>query len=148
MAMGSFAATVGKWCRRTKERQRAVFQGSAQRMFVDVLSRTPRITGFLANTLEASLSGPQSIRADAIPPSDAAPNSYPLPADFGLVISSATIGDTIYGSFGAAYARPVEYGTKFQNPAAMVRLAAQNWPHHVAETVREARSAAQGRSPQ
>lgn len=148
MAMGSFSATVGKWCLRTKARQRAVFQGAAQRMFEDVLARTPRDTGFLANTLEASLSGPQPIRADASPPKEAAPNSYPVPADFALVISNATIGDTIYGSFGAAYARHVEYGTKFQNPAAMVRLAAQNWPYHVAYAVREARAAAQGRSPQ
>lgn len=148
MAMGAFSATVGKWCLRTKARQLAVFQGGALHMFTDVLARTPRDTGFLANTLEASLSGPQPIRADARPSEDAAPNAYPLPADFALVISNAIIGDRIYGSFSAAYARHVEYGTKFQNPAAMVRLSAQNWPHHVAQAVREARAAAQGRSPQ
>jgi hypothetical protein len=148
MAIQSLAAQVGAWTKRTKARQLAVFQGATHRMFVDVLARTPRDTGFLANTLEASLSGPQTIRTDARPPSDAAPNSYPAPIDFGLAIATATIGDTVYGSFGAAYAGHVEYGTKLQNPAAMVRLSAQNWPHHVAGAVRDARAAAQGRSPQ
>jgi hypothetical protein len=110
-------------------------------MFEDVLARTPRDTGFLANTLEASLDGPQTIRPDARPPADAKKGSYPAPADYALVISNATIGATIFGSFGAAYARYVEYGTKFQNPAAMVRLSAQVWPLHVADAIREAKAA-------
>jgi hypothetical protein len=139
--MQSFAAQIDTWCQKSKARQLAVFQRASERMFEDVIARTPVDTGFLRASLAASLDGPQPIRADARPPADAKKGSYPAPADYALVISNATIGATIFGSFGAAYARYVEYGTKFQNPAAMVRLSAQVWPLHVADAIREAKAA-------
>lgn len=147
MAQQSFSATVETFVLKSKVIMLDVFQRSSTLMFEDVLARTPRDTGFLANTLDASLDGPQPIRADARPPSDAGKDSYPVPTEYSLVISNATIGSTVWGSFSAAYARPVEFGTKHQFPAAMIRLAAQAWPFHVAQAVREAKAAVASQSP-
>lgn len=146
MAQGSFSAAVSAWVAKTKARQEAVFKRSAELMFEDVIARTPVDTGFLRATLAATLNGLQQINPEARPPEDAGKGAFPAPTDCALVISSAELGATIFGSFGAAYARHVEYGTRFVNPAAMVRLSAQNWPHHVARAIREAKAAVSARS--
>lgn len=144
MAGRTFEAAVGAFALKSKERMRDVLRTAAQNMFEDVIWRTPRDTGFLVNTLEASLTGPQPIRPEAVPAPDAERNSYPLPEDYAMVVSGMKLGDTIYGSFGAAYARHVEYGTRFTYPVHMVGLAAQNWHVHVSNAVNEVRSRSGG----
>lgn len=143
MAQLSFASSVDAWTKKTRARMEAVVKASAENVIEEVLSRTPRDTGFLAASLTASLNGPLPMR-DAPP---AGGGSFAPPTGYALVIEGAELGQTIYVSFTANYAAHVEYGTKFQNPAAMVRLSAQNWPFHVESAVRAAKAAVASRQP-
>lgn len=139
----SFAASVDAWVQKTRARMEAVVKTAAENVVEEVISRTPVDTGFLRASLTASLDGPLPMR-DAPPPGD---QSFPAPTAIALVIEGADLGQTIWVSFTANYAGHVEYGTKFQNPAAMVRLSAQNWPFHVASAVRAAKAAVASRQP-
>lgn len=145
MPQQGFSAQVSNWVTQTRQRMEAVVKTAAENVVEEVISRVPVDTGFLRASLTASLDGPQPMR-DA-PPVGAAPGSFPSPSAYALVIEGAQLGQTIYVSFTANYARHVEYGTKHQNPAAMVRLSAQNWPYTVEAAVRAAKAAVSARSP-
>jgi len=147
MAQQSFQGAIGAWAAKTKRRLEVVFKNSAEHVAEEVMWRTPVKTGFLRASLVASLDGPMPIRADFVPPPKTPDDHYAPPAEIALVIHTAVMGQKIFVSFVAGYARHVEYGTKHQNPAAMVRLAAQNWPHHVEQAIREAKAAVVARSP-
>lgn len=135
----SFSAQIDAWVRKTQQRMEAVVKNAAEAVAEDVINRTPVDTGFLRASLVATLDGPLPMR-DA-PPKDAAEGSFPPPTAYALVIEGLEMGGTLWLSFTANYAGYVEYGTKRQAPAGMVRLAAQNWPRHVAKAVREAKAA-------
>lgn len=140
-----FKAAVDAWVLKAKKRQEAVLITAAQNMFEDVIWRVPVDTGFLRNSFEATFDGPVSATRplpEGTPPgkNQGGSASFPPPEDYAAVISGMTIGQTIYGSFGANYSHHVEYGTKFTNPVGMVRLAAQNWGLHVADAIREVKN--------
>lgn len=145
MAQQSFAAAVDAWVQATRARMEAVVKTATENVVEEIVSRTPVDTGFLRASLSASLEGPLPMREAQ--PADAQPGMFGPPTDYALVIEGAQLGQTIWVTFTANYAAHVEYGTKHQNPAAMVRLSAQNWPFHVASAVRAAKEAVASRSP-
>jgi hypothetical protein len=67
----------------------------------------------------------------------------PASFDFGTisaVIASATLGQTIYMGWTAAYILPLEYGHSKQAPQGFARLAAAQWPSIVSGVVAEAKA--------
>lgn len=94
-------------------------------------------TGFLRASGQASLSGMPKIRADAKP--SAGGNYNWSEGEVSLVILGASLGDTIYFGYTAAYAAAREYGARGQTPDAFVRGAAQKWQSIVDEVSQEAR---------
>lgn len=137
--MASFAATIDKWVLETRDRQEAVFKNAAEAVAGDVINRTPVDTGFLRASLQASLVEPPAIDPKARP--DKGAEGIAPPSNYAAVIENATIGQTVYMGFTAAYARHVEYGARGRQGVGMVRLATQAWPQHVAKAVREAKAA-------
>lgn len=131
---GTFTAQVDAWVLQTKQRQEAVFKTAAQNVFEEVIERTRRDTGYMQGSFQVTLNEPRPIVPGAGPEAGA---SYPPPS-FSLEIAQATIGDVIYGSFTADYAVVWEYRD------GMIRLAAQNWPQHVARAVADAKARVRG----
>ncbi|ACL61752.1 HK97 gp10 family phage protein [Methylobacterium nodulans] len=145
--MGDFQSQVSEWVRQTEERLTAVFRESAQRVISDMQSRVPVDTGFLKSSLQVSTDAP--VPADRKPPPGAAPAYNPTAAT--LAIAGAEIGDTLYASYSAVYARRVNYGfvgtdslgrTYNQAGRHFVGLAAQRWPQIVAEVCAELQASA------
>jgi hypothetical protein len=131
----NFSAQVDNWVKQTKERTEAVFKTATELVIQDIITRTPIDTGFLVASMTVSLQGMPSIDIAARPITGQSYSSQP----FALTIEGAEIGDTIYAGFVASYAAYVEFGTKHFSGRAMVRLAAQAWPQHVAAATAEVR---------
>lgn len=134
--MASFSATVDAWAKETEDRLVRVFRTAAQYVINDVAMRTPVDTGTLRASWIVTLDGPLPLRDDIRPGS--------IPAqmqDYTLTIAGANLGDTIFASFVAGYARYVEFGTYKMAPRAMVRLSAQAWQSHVDKAVAAAKAA-------
>lgn len=147
MAQGKFAATVGAWAAKTKERQAAVYRGSAQRI-VEIMQTTDDHGGnlkFETGFLRASL---VAITTDALPSITFKPDGIDrFTYDAGpvnLTINDAAITDAITVVYTANYARPREYGARGQAPDRFVALAAQQWQQVVAEVAAEAQSRTEG----
>lgn len=136
---GSFQATIDRWVLETKQRQEAVFKNAAEAVAEDVIDRTPVDTGFLRASLQASLVEAPAIDPKARPAKGV--KGIAPPSNYSVVIENATLGQTVYMGFTAAYARHVEYGARGKQGVGMVRLAVQQWPQHVAKAVREAKEA-------
>jgi hypothetical protein len=146
----SFEAQVDAWCRKTDQRMELVFKESTQRLVTEVQTpvgaggNMPIDTGFLRNTLQASTTAPSPIDPSAVPvkpPGHIAGTVLyqEREGDIAAVIASATLGQTIYLTYTAAYARIQEMKRGF------VRLAAQRWPQIVAEVIRDAKDRVAGR---
>lgn len=146
MAQKSFTAQVDEWVRETKARMEAVFKESTQRtadmMRVPVAKSgaMPVVTGFLRNSLQGGVNAPAPMPSTTAPRSDSAAE-----AGITLAIASAEIGDTVYMTFGANYARYVEYGTRGRSGRGFVRLAVQKWQSTVSDVALEARRRASQR---
>lgn len=143
----TFAADVDAWVQRTRQRQEAVFRESLQRL-VERMQRPvadggnmPVDTGFLRASIQASKSGPPPTRGDR--PGEAATYTY-LPDDINLVIASAMGGETVWVTYGANYARAVEYGAGGREARGFVRNAVQQWQSIVTEVAQEARARSGG----
>lgn len=147
MTQSSFTATVSAWVRKSEKRMIAVFKESAQQVGLEVKGKTPVDTGFLRASLLASTSSMPLIDRETRPEKNAviADNN----AEIALVIAGASLGDTIYFGFTAAYARRIEYGfsgedslgRKYnQTGVGMVRLTAQRWPDIVREVAAKAKA--------
>lgn len=145
----SFAAQVDAWAKKVKTRQVAVFRESAQRVISDMQTpegaggRMPVDTGFMRASLQATLGTPAS--GTLKPPLEGAVQAFDA-GQVALVIAGAELGDTIYATYGAAYARRLEYGfvgqdslgrTYNQAGKAFVRSAAQKWGQIVGEVTGE-----------
>ncbi len=131
----SFTAQIDEWVLKSKARMLAVFQTATQFVIEDMLDRTPVDTGYLRASLTVKFNTPAPIRPNNVPSEGATRNSYGMPTQYALAIAGSKIGQTIYASYTAAYALPVEYGFRSYSGAGMVRLAAQNWDAHVAKAV-------------
>lgn len=116
--MTTFTAQIKAFADRTQEKIEAVVKQSAQEVFS--IAQTPKAqggrmpvdTGFLRNSLIASLNG-STVGGGA----DA----------YVLAVAGAELGDTIFAGWTANYARFMEYGTS-KTPANFFMLsAAQQW---------------------
>jgi len=119
----TFTAQIKAFADRTQEKIEAVVKQSAQEVFS--IAQTPKAqggrmpvdTGFLRNSLIASLNG-STVGGGA----DA----------YVLAVAGAELGDTIFAGWTANYARFMEYGTS-KTPANFYMLsAAQQWGQIVA----------------
>ncbi len=134
----AFTKTVDDWCSKVEGRATAVFRQASQKVIEIATMGIPVDTGFARASGRASLES-----MPAIDPSATNKDKASAPLDFGditAVISAAEFGQTIYWGVTAAYALPLEYGHSKQAPAGFVRLAAEQWPVIVAETIAEAKS--------
>lgn len=146
MSTLTFSAKVDEWVGATKARAEAVFQTAAERLGEAIIEGTPVDTGFLRHSFQASAAGiPPLVQGSAPPPSAKAGTFTYDAGPVNLIISNVQIGGTIYFGFTAGYAGHVEYGANGRPGRAMVRLAAQRWPQIVADTVRDAKTAAGAR---
>jgi len=138
--MGKFSADVGSWVRQSEKRIKAVRNEAAQTMASEIrkpVSQGGRMkidTGYLRASLMGSTSQMPSINPEGVPGEG---QTYSAGDEIALVIAGASITDTIYMGFTAAYARPREYLDGF------VRLPAQRWQQIVQETVLKLKSRAQ-----
>lgn len=147
MAQGSFAAQVGAWASKTKQRTEAVYRASAQRI-VEIMQTTDEHGGnlrFETGFLRASL---VALTTDALPSQTFKPGGIDRFAyDAGpinLTILGAKITDPITVVYTANYARPREYGARGQTPDRFVALAAQQWQRVVSEVAAEAQARTEG----
>ena len=121
--MSTFTAQIKAFTEKSKEKIEAVVKQSAQEVFS--IAQTPKAmggrmpvdTGFLRNSLVASLNG-STVGGGA----DA----------YVMAIAGMDLGDTIFAGWTANYARFMEYGTS-KTPANYYMLsAAQQWQAIVA----------------
>lgn len=136
MAGGTFAASVETWCNQGRGRLEEVFKRSAQYVIEDVIERTPRDTGFLVNSFTVQIGDVLPIDPGARPPEGTPTGAFDA-KPYAAVISNASIGSVITGSFVASYAGFVEYGANGRTPVGMVRLSVQRWQEHVDRAVAE-----------
>jgi hypothetical protein len=141
----SFTAEADAWVRETEERMLAVFRHSVQLLDREMLAtigeggNMPIDTGFLRASRMASTEGPAIMREDAVPvPGRAYP---PNDGQIVTLLTNLKIGQSVWLTFVAAYARRQEYGfngqdalgrTYKQAGRGFVRLAAQSWAAIVA----------------
>jgi len=137
--MNTFTAQVSDWVMQTKSRMNAVFKESTQRT-VELMQtpvakggNMPVDTGFLRNSLMGGLNAPKDGRGD----NPGVPVSY-NDADIVLTIANAKLGDTIFMTYSANYARHVEYGARGRAGRGFVRLATQRWQSTVSQVALEA----------
>lgn len=140
----TFSAQVDAWTRKSKARMEAVAKTATQELFIEVLrpveqgGRMRVDTGFLRASFQASLDAPVNLSVE-----NPDPENGSFDADIGsisLVINGAEIGQTIFGTFTANYARAREYGARGQSPDAFVLTNAQRWPEFVQEAITQIRS--------
>jgi hypothetical protein len=142
----TFMATIDDWVKQTSERQLGVFREATKKVVRQAQTGIPHIpvdTGFARASIRASLSS-----MPLIDPSMAAPHVkgreprsgeiYPYDdSDVVLTIASANLEETIYIGWTANYVVFLEYGHSQQAPSGFVRLAAEQWPQIVSDTVNE-----------
>jgi hypothetical protein len=147
----TFMATVDDWIKQTTERQLGVFREATKKVVRQAQTGVPHIpvdTGFARASVRASLES-----MPLIDPSMSAPNIkgrvprsgeiYPYDdADVVLTIASASLDETIYIGWTANYVVYLEYGHSQQAPSGFVRLAAEQWPQTVSQTVDELKARA------
>ncbi|WP_428029808.1 HK97 gp10 family phage protein [Ancylobacter sp.] len=159
--MSGFAASVGAWCHGVVGAIEAIHEDSvtdvvsvmqtagpskaatkadiknAKKKFVGPPQpaghggRMPVDTGHLRASLMASTS-----QMPSIDPNNNNPTGQPVtyqPGQVETVIKGATLGQTIYIGYTAAYAAAMEYGSGSLAPYAFVRTAAQGWQQIVAK---------------
>lgn len=146
-----FVAQVDAWANESADRLERIWKQSSQEL-ASVANTHPPLpvdTGFLRASFLAS--------TDAMPPID--PNAQnkaraSVSQDFGqitAVISGATLGQTIYMGWTAAYALRLCFGFSGkdslgrqynQPPLGFARLAALQWPTIVSQVTAEAKSRA------
>lgn len=146
MAQPSFTAQIDSWITETKERTEAVVKESTQR--VVSYMQTPRSaggnmpvqTGFLRASIMAAVGAPLPIRPGHRPQEG---QSYSPNNQVTVAIASMALGQTIYVTYTAEYARHVEYGAGGRPARAFVRLAAMQWTRIVGDvaTTLKARAA-------
>lgn len=136
-----FADAVKAWSKKTEAQMEEAFQESCKMLAERLVSHTPKVTGFLGHSLDASLNAMPTIRPDMRPPAGASTGSYasPLPS-LNAKIEGARLGDTVHIGFQAAYAEVAEYGDGARSPSAMVRLTRQAWPEIQKAAVRRVKA--------
>ncbi|MEF2073486.1 hypothetical protein [Consotaella aegiceratis] len=150
---GNFEAAVSAWAAKSERRMTAVFREATQSLSNEVRKpkseggHMPIVTGNLRRSLLASTSEIPTLKPGA---EDFSENDKQIT----LTIAGATLGETIYLGFQAAYARRMEYGFKGQDSLGrtynqagngFVRLAVQRWQAIVDEAARTIQSRVESR---
>jgi hypothetical protein len=134
--MGQFSAKVNAWGRKTRARQNAVHRRASELLFeasnlpVAKGGKMPVDLGFLRASFDASLSG--------MPVGPQRPDEGGTPDNSGniaIVLTNASITDTIFAGWTAVYARRQEY-----EHYGFARSAAESWQEFVDQAVREAKA--------
>lgn len=139
--MADFDVEVQAWVGQTKEDIETVFKIASQELFFAILTpvsqggRMRVDTGFLRASFRVTLDTPV-LRATANEGVSYTFDSGPI----ALTINGASIGQTIFGTFTANYARFREYGAKGQPPDAFVMTNAARWDEFVNEAVLQVRA--------
>ena len=98
------------------------------------------VTGYLRASVSASTESMPLIDPDGRPAKGA---HYSLDdSEISVTIANAKIDDTIFLGVTAAYGPYLEYGTEHIAPRGYIRLAAEQWPQIVSDTVDELKSSA------
>lgn len=149
----SFAESVTNWVRQSEARMTAVFQESAQEVIYEAQrpksrgGNMPVKDGFLRNSGQATLNQPLTTVTEK--PEGYAGTDWSAD-EVVLVINRATLKDTIYFTWTAAYAARMEYGFtgkdslgRQYNQAGngFLRLAVQQWPTIAAQVAKRAEKA-------
>lgn len=155
---GTFVAQVDAWVAESKRRMEVVFSEACLDLAEEVTTpvakggNMPVDTGFLRASLLASAEGPAPIRPDAKPEKG---STYQPSGQVALVIAATKIGEKLWMTFTAAYARRLEYGfvgqdslgrTFNQRGYGFVRLSAQRWQQLVNGAVQRVKSRVGGTS--
>lgn len=133
--MGTFAASVGNWCKLVPEALEIVFKESAQEVVTQLNALAPVDTGFLRASLRASTS--------AMPALSLSNPGGAFTVDAGeivLVIAGAEIGDTIYLGYTAKYGAFVHYGSGGRPGRPWVDMVSQRWAQIVQQKAAEVKS--------
>lgn len=137
-SVASVKIAIGKGIgARGRGKNRAALQGPIRPAFGT--GNLPVDTGFLRASLMASTDGPIPMARQR--PEGQATFDY-ADGQVTLTIAGAELGQTIYATYGAAYAAAVEYGSRGRQGRGFVRLAALQWQQVVTEVTAEL----QGRS--
>lgn len=143
MPQQSFAAEIDSFVAATKERMEAVFKESAQRTVSLAQSYTPIDTGFLKGSIQGSLGGMPQVN-----PLAKRGSANPAAAgNITMTIAGATLGQTLFVGYTAAYAGHVEYGTSRMAPRRFVGRAAAQWPATVNAVTNDLKARIQARKP-
>jgi hypothetical protein len=135
----NFAASIDDWVKQTEQRMTAVFRESTKRVASIANNGVPIDTGFAKDSIQASTESMPQINPNK---KGEKGQTYSTNA-FGqvvLVINGATLGQTIYVGWTAAYMLPLEFGHSKQAPSGFVRLAAAQWQHTVDQVTAEAKA--------
>ena len=144
----TFSADVDEWVRQSEVRMEAVWKESTQRLIELANLRTSKggrmrvKTGFLSASGDASLTAMPLINPSARPV-EGRVYAFDI-APVIVVLAGASLGQTIYYGWTAAYAGHREFGSNGQPPDAFARGAAQRWDKIVAEVVVELKSRSGG----
>ena len=140
--MTSFSAQVDDWVKKSKERMEAVFKTSVQDT-IEIMQtpvakggNMPVDTGFLRSTLQTGLNAP--VLGPSTP--TAGGNYSYNGSQATMTIASADLGDSIFATYSANYARFVHDGANGRPGRPFVTLAAQRWQQTVNKAVAEAKS--------
>ena len=147
MAASSFSAQISAWAAQTQARMTAVFRTASEDVIADMQKpvdgggNMPVITGFLQSSLQVGTDGPtEATMVNPNPSGTFAAND----AAAALAIAGAEIGDTIWATYGAVYAKSVNYGRNGANGRLFVETAAQKWPEIVAAAAVKAQAYVEG----
>lgn len=139
MPQGSFAAQVGAFASKTKERMTAVRNAAVERTIEEMQTpvakggNLPVDTGFLRASLQVTTGAP----IPAVQPNPGAGSFSYSGQQVVTVLSGAPLDAVIYAAYGANYAVFQEYGARGRPGRRFVALAAQNWTRNVEEAARE-----------
>lgn len=140
LAVADFAATIDAWATESGDRLERIWKASAQELGSIASGGVPIDLGFARASIQASTES-----MPAIDPNKTNKSKTPASLDFGqitAVIASATLGQTIYIGWTAAYILPLEYGHSKQAPQGFARIAAAQWPTIVSGVVGDAKARA------
>lgn len=146
MAQSNFSADVSAWVAETQQRLDAVFRESAQRVFeiaqtpVGAGGNMPVDTGFLRASFRVTTGMPAPVDPGAT-------NKERVTMSFSPGPILAELGQTVYGTWTAAYASAVNYGTSKRRGYHFVELSAMRWPAIVAQVSEELQQRVTGAAP-
>lgn len=138
MAVTNISAEVARVAEKARVTLRTAASETLQDIMLEVVKGTPVQTGFLRGSWWASLDEPVSEGKDArsvpasgakFPPADSGTTEH-----IGVIMNEFTIGDQVFFTNNAVYARRIEFGDESRRPRRMVQNALADAPQIASET--------------